>query len=180
MKRKLKKSKNRWLRTKAWGCPSWFVFHSFAMSYPENNECITKTEKQNYKQFYKYFGKVLPCSLCRTSYTKFLKKTPLNAKVLRDRQSLVFWTFKIHNYVNKKLNCKVLTRAQMNKKYKHYEQFRASSCSKGMKGCTKPKKGIKKPKRTRIIVCYDDVSQRDLKIAKAKRVKTRRKKKKQR
>ena len=155
------KNKNRWLRTKAWGCPSWFVFHSFAMSYPKHK--ASKTEKRNYKQFYKLFGKVLPCSLCRTSYAKFLKKSPLTSKVLRDRKSLVYWTFKIHNYVNKKLGCKVLTRKQMNLKYKHYEQFRASGCSKGMKGCTKPKRGIKKPKRTRIIVCYDDVSQRDVK-----------------
>lgn len=152
-KKKPVKKKNRWLRTKAWGCPSWFVFHSYAMSYPVKNP--STKEKNIYKLFYKTFGKVLPCSLCRDSYAIFVKKCPLNNNVLKTRRNLAMWTFKIHNMVNKKLGCKLLTKAQMERKYKYYEQFRAQGCSKELKGCVRAKKGIRKPKRTKVVTLRD-------------------------
>lgn len=149
----LNTKKNRWMRTRAFGPPSWYVFHSYAMSYPLNHP--KPSDRKLYKSFYTIFGKVLPCSLCQKSYAKFIKQCPMDRKVLSSRRNLVFWTFKIHNLVNKKLGCKLLTKVQMERKYKYYERFRASSCSKKMSGCTKAKKNNRNPKRTKI-VCLDD------------------------
>lgn len=154
VRKKSKKNKeSRWMRTRAWGPSAWFTFHIFAMSYPNKNP--KNIEKKMFKQFYILFGKMLPCSLCKSSYAKFIKKCPLTDKVLSSRKRLVYWTFKVHNLVNKKLDCKVLTKTQMDRKYKFYEQFRARGCSKGVKGCIQAKKGIRKPKRTKLVVIED-------------------------
>lgn len=149
----MKKDKNPNLRTKAWGPPAWFYLTAVAMGYPEKNP--TMTQKKHYKQFYVYAGKTLPCSLCRKSYHKFLRELPLTNRVLSGRKNLVNWLFTIHNKVNKKLNCKILKKKELTKKYKWYDNFRAVSCSPELGGCLKPVKGVKVPLRTKIVTFVD-------------------------
>ena len=151
---KKRKDPNPNMRTKSWGPPTWFAITCFLMGYPKTNP--TKTQKRTYKQFLILSGKVLPCNICRDSYAKFVKESPLTDRVLSTRRNLVMWFFRIHNKVNKKLGCKVLTLAQMNKKYKWYENFRAVKCSSDLGGCLKSADNVKIPKRTKVITFVDD------------------------
>ena len=142
------------LRTKSWGPPAWFTATCFLMGYPEKSP--TKSQKSTYKKFMVLFGKVLPCNLCRDSYEKFIKASPMTDNVMSSRRKFVMWFFRIHNKVNKKLNCKVLNQTQLNKKYIYYEKFRAVKCSPDLGGCLKSAKGIRVPKRTKVITFVDE------------------------
>lgn len=128
--------------TRCWGQPAWYTMEIFAMGYPVSNP--TKKQSRDYKRFYKSFGDTLPCNLCRDSFKMFIKEIPLDDKALSGRKNLVFWVFRVHNRVNKKLSCKQFTRKDMEKKYKFYEQFRAKNCSKDLGGCLKGAKKIRK------------------------------------
>lgn len=161
------KTKNPNIRTKAWGPPAWFYITCSLMGYPENKP--TKKQKSQYKNFLVSVGDTLPCNLCRDSYKKYMKELPLSDRVMSSRKNIVMWLFKIHNKVNKKLNCKVLTKLQMEKKYKWYEKFRAVSCSPKLGGCLKATENVKKPKRTKIITFIDEEA---LKLRKQEKVNT--------
>lgn len=152
----VKNDPNPNMRTKSWGPPAWFSATCFLMGYPKTNP--TKTQKKTYKNFMILFGKVLPCNLCRDSYAKFIKELPLTDSVLSCRKNLVNWFFKIHNKVNKKLGCKVLNNAQLKKKFKYFETFRAVKCSADLGGCLKSAENIKIPKRTKVITFVDETA----------------------
>ena len=144
-----RKDPNPNMRTRSWGPPTWFAITCFLMGYPKTQP--TKTQQRTYKQFLILFGKVLPCNLCRDSYAKFIKQSPLSPRVMSSRRNLVMWFFRIHNKVNKKLGCKVLNQQQLNRKYQWYEKFRAVKCSKDLGGCLKSADNIKTPKRTMVV-----------------------------
>lgn len=146
------------MRTKSWGPPAWFAVTCFLMGYPKTMP--TKTHKSTYKNFLIYFGKTLPCNLCRDSFARFIKEVPITDRVLNSRRNLVMWFFRIHNMVNKKLGCKVLTQAQLNKKYKWYDKFRAVKCSADLGGCLKSSNSVKVPKRTKVITFVDETALR--------------------
>lgn len=152
------KDKNPNMRTKSWGPPAWFAVTCFLMGYPKSSPSVS--QRKTYKQFLIYFGKTLPCNLCRDSYAKFIRDKPLTNRVLSSRKNLVMWLFTIHNMVNKKLGCKVLSKAQLEKKYRWYENFRAVKCSADMGGCLKSAKNIKVPKRTKVITFVDETALR--------------------
>lgn len=150
---KRKANKNPNVRTRAWGPVAWMTINFIILGYPKTNPSSSK--RKLYRNFLIQIGKVLPCNLCRSSYAKFIKEIPLDRSALSGRKNLLFWFFKIHNRVNKKLGCKELTRAQFEKKYKYLEQFRAKSCSPKMAGCTKPLANNKRPKRCKVVVVGD-------------------------
>lgn len=141
-------NKDMGMMTRWWGPFFWASMHSVAMGYPINP---TKKQKKEYKSYFVSIKNVLPCGLCRKSFSKFLKELPLNDKVLKNRKNLFIWTCKIHNKVNKKLSCKQFNRKQMEKKYKFYETFRAS-CSKDKLGCRKS--AVKNNKKTKIVYVH--------------------------
>lgn len=128
--------------TRCWGTAAWWTMEIFAMGYPLKNP--TKKQRRDYKRFYMSFADTLPCNLCRDSFKQFLKEIPLDNKALSGRKQLVFWVFRMHNRVNKKLECKPFTRKNMESRYKFYEQFRAKNCSKDLGGCVKGAKKIRK------------------------------------
>lgn len=124
---------NKGMKTKEWGPYAWKTYHFFAMGYPVKNPTLKK--QREYSKFYKYFGDTLPCGLCRDSYKKFIKELPFTDKVLESRKNLFYHTLKIHNLVNKKLNCKVLKKDEFFKMYKQYDSSRSKGCSKKALGC---------------------------------------------
>lgn len=150
------KDPNPNMRTKSWGPPTWFAITCFLMGYPRENP--TKKDIKTYKTFLITLGDVLPCNLCRDSYKKYITQSKLTDSVMSTRKKLVMWFFKIHNKVNKKLNCKVLNTAQLNKKYQYFEKFRAIKCSKDLGGCLKSANSIKIPKRTKVITFVDETA----------------------
>lgn len=145
---------SRNLRTKAWGPVAWFAVTCFLMGYPEKSP--SKCDRRTYKRFLVLLGKVLPCNLCRDSYAAFLKQMPLTDTVMSSRKRLVTWFFKIHNKVNKKLGCKVISATQMNTKYRYFDKFRATKCGPRMGGCLKASDNVKIPKRTKVITFVDE------------------------
>ena len=150
----MKDKKSRNIRTGAFGPPTWVSMTLIAMGYPESNP--TKEQRKTYSIYFRLIGEVLPCNLCRTSYRKFVKKVPLNSKVLSWRRNLVFWVFKIHNLVNKNLGCRVLNRKQLESKFRYYEQFRATGCSPKIGGCIKANRKMRKPKKLKVITICDN------------------------
>lgn len=148
------KDPNPNMRTKSWGPPAWFATTCFLMGYPKNNP-PAQTRKL-YKSYLILFGRVLPCNLCRDSYAIFIKKLPMSDKVMSSRKTLVMWFFTIHNMVNKKIGCKLLTKVQMEKKYNYYDKFRAVKCSKDLGGCLKSASNVRTPKRTKVITFIDE------------------------
>ena len=140
-------------RTKAFGPPAWLTFHLFAMGYPTSNP--SNTEKREYKKFFISFGHTLPCILCRQSYKKFIKEKPITNKVLSTRKNLVYWTFDIHNLVNKKLEVRIIPKKEYPKLFKFYDQFSATGCGQKKKGCITAKDNNYDPKKIIIKVKTD-------------------------
>jgi hypothetical protein len=134
------------LITKIWGPSTWITFHSFAFGYPMNPN---DDHKKEYKLFYQTFAKVLPCSYCRTSYQEFITsgKTLLSDDVFNNRATLTYWTYLLHEAVNKKLGVDYcVTYEDM---VKRYESYRAK-CDKSLenekaKGCVMPLRQKMKP-----------------------------------
>ena len=135
------------MQTRVWGPGGWLFLHSIAQNYPWEPDT---QKKEDYLQFFRLVGNVLPCRYCRESYQDFIKQsgTELNFSVMKDRKTLTTWLYNIHNKINKKLgiNCD-LTLKQV---WEKYESFR-SKCTKSpeivekiKKGCTDPLKGLRK------------------------------------
>lgn len=141
------------MRTSVWGGPAWFTISCFVMGYPETKP--KKSDRVQYKRFLTSVGDVLPCNLCRDSYKKFLKQSPLSDRVLSSRKNLVMWLFRIHNKVNRKLGCKALTTDQMSAKMRFFEKFRAGQCTTKSLGCITPAKGTGPPKKGKVVLVND-------------------------
>ena len=135
------------MQTRVWGPGGWLFLHSIAQNYPWEPDT---QKKEEYLQFFRLVGNVLPCRYCRESYQDFIKQsgTELNFSVMKDRKTLTTLLYNIHNKINKKLgiNCD-LTLKQV---WEKYESFR-SKCTKSpeivekiKKGCTDPLKGLRK------------------------------------
>jgi len=135
------------MQTRVWGPAGWLFLHSIAQNYPWKP---TMEQQENYLNFFKLIGNVLPCRYCRESYQEFILQpdTKLEISVLKSRVSLVKWLYEIHNKVNKKLglSCKDTLKQVWDK----YESFR-SKCTKSpevvekvKKGCLDPLKGFRK------------------------------------
>ena len=89
-----------------WGRPAWKFIHLVAYFYP-NNPSID--EKNDYLNFFRLIGKVLPCHICRDNFNKHLIKYPLNDAVLSSKDTILKWTIDIHNEVNRLNNKKIYT-----------------------------------------------------------------------
>lgn len=97
-----------------WGPTTWKTMHLISASYPNKP---TKTEKNNYKRFYKSLGCVLPCKNCGKSYREYMKELDID-NFLDNKRSLMYWVYLIHNKVNKKLKKK--TKIPFSQVYKKY------------------------------------------------------------
>jgi curved DNA-binding protein CbpA len=137
---------NSGMRTALWGPGGWLFLHSIAQNYPWKP---TDEQKEDYFNFFRLTGNVLPCRYCRESYQKFIKQkgTILNLNTMQNRKSVVTWLYRIHNKVNRKLGLK--GGPTLKEVWDKYESFR-SVCHKShvlkkkAKGCTVPLNGIRK------------------------------------
>ena len=135
-------NENNGLTVSTWGPVGWLYIHSVSFGYPVNpsqfdtdNGNPIGTTENNYRMFFKYVGKTLPCKYCRESYDKFFEEIPIN---LESRDSLTKWVWEMHNKVNNKLE-KSYSDSEFEIVRKKYESFRAK-CSPELntKGCTEP------------------------------------------
>lgn len=93
------------VNTRFWGRALWKGLHSITFGYPNNP---TDEDAKHYKIFFETLAWTLPCSLCRESYSNFIKgngheNTWLANNIFETRMSLVKWLFDVHNKVNEKL-----------------------------------------------------------------------------
>lgn len=85
--------------TRFWGPDGWQLLHSVAVTYPERPSDRTK---QVYKEFFETLRLMLPCIYCRNSFFQFVDELPIDP-YLKDRKTLNYWVYLMHNKVNDKL-----------------------------------------------------------------------------
>jgi hypothetical protein len=125
------------LLTKIWGPSLWIALHCITFGYPIEPSV---EQKQFYKIFFISLGNVLPCCHCRNSYNEYIKTgyTKITNEILKDRGTITYWLYLLHEKVNQKL-C-ITYKTQYNDIVDKYESFRAK-CSAGdtnAKGCIMP------------------------------------------
>ncbi len=87
-----------------WGPNTWKTLHSIAWSYAENENSPTEEEKKDIIDFFVILAKLLPCPSCRTHFSAYMLKHPIDAS---SRSALVHWLYDLHSDVNirtKKVN----------------------------------------------------------------------------
>ena len=141
------------MQTRVWGPAGWIFLHCIAQNYPQEP---TRQQRDDYREFFRIVGMVLPCRYCRESYQLFINEpgTVLDDKVMRNRTTFTKWLYDIHNKINKKLGIKsCISFRQVTEKY---ESFR-SKCTKSLpvapKGCTGPARegGLRKRCEIKIV-----------------------------
>lgn len=147
---------NNGMLTSVWGPSMWFTLHLISFNYPGKPSL---KQKQEYFNFFKNLGNILPCSYCRQNYKKNIKTVKLNMSVMKNRNTLSLWLYKLHNEINKMLGKKTdLTYCQVRQRY---EMFRSRCLLKTEKdilktktkelGCTKSFYGLKSKSVIKIV-----------------------------
>ena len=85
--------------TRFWGPDGWKLLHSIVEKYPLNPSI---TEQNTYKNFMNSLKHVLPCIYCRRSLDQYTRELPVEG-YLKNRYTLRYWLYLIHNKVNDKL-----------------------------------------------------------------------------
>jgi hypothetical protein len=93
------------LLPEVWGPHGWTFMHYVALGYPDQP---TEDDKTSYQNFYESLSNVLPCQGCADHYKETILQFPVKDH-LKDRESLLRWSFDIHNTVNKQLGKPVLS-----------------------------------------------------------------------
>lgn len=123
------------LLPRVWGPPMWQALHYISFGY---SNTPSENEKISYRKFFELIGQVLPCKSCRVSYLEIINSedTKISDEIFKDRKSLTFWLYKVHEEINKKIGVKY--NISYENVAKLYESFRAK-CSKA-NVCSAPSK----------------------------------------
>jgi hypothetical protein len=106
------------MMTKIWGPLAWTFIHTISFNYPVNP---TPEDKQHYKDFIYNLRYVLPCKYCRINLTNNLKKKPLMACHMKNRDTFSRYIYELHELVNKMLGKKShLTYCDVRERYEHF------------------------------------------------------------
>lgn len=93
-----KNSKSRW------SIPTWFLFHGIAEKIDEN---FFLKNKIKVLSFFRTICGNLPCPICTTHASGYIKREKLMG--INTKKDLINFFFKMHNWVNKRLNKKIFT-----------------------------------------------------------------------
>lgn len=109
------------------GIGSWFVIHTMAFY------CKDKKSKENFIQLMKTMKLVFPCHYCREHMTNFMKEEPLKnyeKKKYKDNYNVgyFYWTWKLHNEVNKRLKKKTISFHEAYEFFSNLEQNVCYNC----------------------------------------------------
>ena len=103
------------MQTDSWGPNAWETFNHVAFGSPIK---LDKQDKEHYKSFYHGFQCVIPCSLCKSAYKDLIKYILID-DYLDSRDGLCYWTFVVHNLVNRKLDKTIETLDNVIYKYEN-------------------------------------------------------------
>ncbi|AHA45988.1 disulfide oxidoreductase [Insectomime virus] len=79
-----------------WGPCLWRTIHSFAATY-------TPERAQEFSNFIFLLQHLLPCTTCKDNYKKNLRELPPLRNFLGSRDKVFYWTYLLHDKVNKEL-----------------------------------------------------------------------------
>lgn len=79
-----------------WGPHFWRTIHCAAAAYKPENE-------KEFRDFIMALGNIIPCDSCKQNWWSNLEKIPMD-KYLSNNHDLFFWTYIIHDIVNKEYN----------------------------------------------------------------------------
>jgi hypothetical protein len=72
------------MMTKIWGPAGWLFLHCVSFGYPNDpdnydriNQNPVNYTRNNYLNFFRQIGYVLPCRYCRDSYIEYISQIPL-------------------------------------------------------------------------------------------------------
>ena len=123
--------------TSIWGPGLWHFLHTISFNYPVKP---TRKQKQEYTEFILNVQHVLPCKHCRENFPLNLRKVPLTAHALKNRNNFSRWMYRFHKHINEVLGKETLYSFEQIREM--YEEFRAK-CSPKNKSV---KKSVKKSK----------------------------------
>lgn len=106
------------MQTDAWGPHAWEFIHHTAFGAPK---ILDSEDKTKYKELFSNLRCTLPCILCRTAFSELFNYITIH-DYLDSRNGLCYWTFVIHNLVNRKLGKKL---ESFNNVVHKYENLRA-------------------------------------------------------
>ena len=89
------------MMTSVWGPPMWHVLHTISFNYPIEP---SEEQKKHYYKFYKNLVNILPCKYCRENLSNNLKTNNLTKDVMKNRETLSYWVYNLHEIINKMLN----------------------------------------------------------------------------
>lgn len=88
-----------------WGPIFWHTMHIVSLGY---NPQPSKQEQEDAIRFYTSLQTMLPCNICRTHYSEYLREMPVEHAV-KSRDDLIYWVFQLHNKVNQNLGKRTYT-----------------------------------------------------------------------
>jgi hypothetical protein len=91
------------MQSNKWGKHGWEFLHSVSFNYPIKP---LQEDRETYRFFFESVKKILPCKICRDSFTFFYDNIPID-EYLDDRNGVVYWLYIMHNIVNLKLSNKL-------------------------------------------------------------------------
>jgi hypothetical protein len=103
------------LNSNIWGKFGWFFIDSVCLSYPQKP---TDKEKKQYINFFNSFEIILPCESCRSHFSQYINKYPLDEHILKSKDNLIIWILGAHNNINKLNNKKLIT---LDEFYSYYD-----------------------------------------------------------
>jgi hypothetical protein len=105
-----------------WGPFFWHTIHIVALGYPTDP---SHGHKKAAKEFFESLKFLIPCPICKDHYVEHMEKYPITPHL--DRRSDLFrWTILLHNEVNKALNKRSYTEAEV---LQYYSRIGASGRS---------------------------------------------------
>lgn len=104
------------------GRAGWTMLHRTALHFPINP---TDQERADMIQWIQLWGRVYPCQECRTHLQCYLTKNPIDATT---KESLITWTWKLHNAVNFRLNKPVFPLAEFMKVWGEGSYYECKHC----------------------------------------------------
>jgi hypothetical protein len=132
--------------TKIWGPATWHLLRVISFNYPPEP---SELDIDNYMQFIRSLGNVLPCGACRENYPHNLETAGFGRQVFRDRDSFGRFIYRLEQIVYQMTSKQKDLPATFEQNRATYECFRAKCAqTKGQeKGCVQtddyiPSRGI--------------------------------------
>ena len=111
------------LDPKVWGPHYWFFLHTIAITFPHHPNAITKKKYYDLIQNLPLF---IPQEEVSSYFSKLLDAYPVTP-YLDNRESIVRWTWFIHNKINEKLEKPKISLEEFYVKY--YENYKTKDAS---------------------------------------------------